>query len=114
MSERKNILITGATGFLGSHLAARLLQDGCHVTPVVRGSKSVSPGSRVKDVLHDVGVSQFGNLDVIEGDISLPQLGLSESSKKQILAAADEVWHCAASLSFQQEDREEIFRMNVD
>jgi nucleoside-diphosphate-sugar epimerase len=114
MSEKKNIFITGATGFLGSHLTARFLQDGYHVTALARGSKNASPSVRVKEVLHDVGVSEFQNLDVVEGDISLPNLGLSDSDQKSVLATTDELWHCAASLSFQQEDRDEIFRMNVD
>src|SRR5262245_16043963 len=113
MPDRKNILVTGATGFLGSHLTARLLQDGCRVTALARGSKTASPRQRVEAVLRDGGVLHFENLDVVEGDISLPGLGLNELSKKQVLSNADEVWHCAASLSFQQEDREEIFRMNV-
>src|SRR5207244_12996111 len=58
--------------------------------------------------------SQVGKLEYHEGDNSLPGLGLNESTTRQILSTTDEVWHCAASLSFQQEDREEIFRMNVD
>jgi len=114
MSERRNILITGATGFLGSHLAARLIQDGCDVTALARGSKNASPRARVENVLEEVGVSQFGKLHVFEGDISLPNLGVSESVRKQIISSTTEVWHCAASLSFQEEDRDEIFRMNVD
>jgi len=114
MSAPKNVLVTGATGFLGSHLTARLLQDGCRVTALARASKSVSPRARVETVLEEVGVSHFDQLEVIEGDISLPELGLSQSAKKEVLSATDELWHCAASLSFQHEDREEIFRMNVE
>src|SRR5439155_25473021 len=60
------------------------------------------------------GLSRFENLQVFESDISLPGLGLNESAKRQILSLAGEIWHCAASLSFEQENREEIFRMNVD
>jgi thioester reductase-like protein len=112
--SNKNVFITGATGFLGSHLVARLLDDGYHVTALARGSKNTSPESRVKEVLQDVGVSQFANIDVVEGDIAVPGLGLTDAAKQRILTDADEVWHCAASLSFQQEDRDEIFRMNVD
>ena len=51
MSERKNIFLTGATGFLGSHLAARLLQDGHHVGVLTRRSKGLSAGARVESVL---------------------------------------------------------------
>jgi nucleoside-diphosphate-sugar epimerase len=105
--------LTGATGFLGSHLAARLLEIGHHVTALARGSRNTSADARVKDVLRDVGTSRFDNLRVFEGDISQPDLGLNDAAKKQLIAATDETWHCAASLSFQQQDRDEIFRMNV-
>jgi thioester reductase-like protein len=114
MSKPKNIFITGATGFLGSHLTARLLADGCHVTVLARSSKTTSAKARVEDVMREVGVSEFGNLVVLDGDISQPGLGLTELVRKQTVSTTDEVWHCAASLSFEQEDREEIFRMNVD
>src|SRR2546428_3673990 len=66
MSKHKNMLVTGATGFLGSHLAARLLDRGDHVTALARGSRSASARSRVEGVLRDVGVSQFENLNVLE------------------------------------------------
>jgi thioester reductase-like protein len=116
MSERKikNILLTGATGFLGSHLTARLLETGHHVTALVRGSKNASARDRLADVLRDVRTTPLHNLDVVEGDIALPALGLDEAAASRIASSTDEVWHCAASLSFQQEDRDEIFRMNVD
>jgi nucleoside-diphosphate-sugar epimerase len=113
-SKPRHIFITGATGFLGSNLASRLLEIGHHVTALARGSKNSSAEARVKDVLRDVGTSQFERLSVFEGDISHPGLGLNEATKKQVVAWTDETWHCAASLSFQQEDREQIFRMNVD
>jgi nucleoside-diphosphate-sugar epimerase len=113
MSSHKTVFVTGVTGFLGSHLAARLLRDGYRIHALARGSRNISPRTRVEEVLREVGVSEFQNLEVSEGDISLPDLGLNESVKKQVISA-DEFWHCAASLSFQQEDREEIFRMNLD
>jgi len=114
MSDRKNVFLTGATGFLGSHLTGRLLRDGHHVTALARSSKNASAKSRVEEVLRDVGVTRFKNLRILEGDISLPQLGLNEAARAEITSSTNEVWHCAASLSFQQEDRAEIFRMNVD
>jgi nucleoside-diphosphate-sugar epimerase len=114
MSDRKNVFLTGATGFLGSHLTGRLLQHGHHVTALARSSKSTSASSRVEEILRDLGVTRFENLRVLEGDISLPQLGLTDAARAEITSSTNDVWHCAASLSFQQEDREDIFRMNVD
>jgi len=108
------MLVTGATGFLGSHLTARLLEDGHHVSVLARSSRIASAKSRVEEVLRDIGTSHFENLEVFEGDISLPGLGLNEAAKKQVVSSTDEVWHCAASLSFEDENRDEIFRMNVD
>src|SRR5215468_849836 len=114
MSGPKRIFITGATGFVGSHLAARLLDAGHCVCVLARGSKTVSAQTRVEEVLREVGASRLEHLKVFEGDISIPDIGLTEASTREIVSSTDEVWHCAASLSFQQEDREEIFRMNVD
>ena len=114
MSAPKHIFVTGATGFVGSHLAARLLDAGHFVSVLARGSKTASAEIRVREVLRDVGISRFEKLKVFEGDISLPNLGLTDAAKQEIVSSAEEVWHCAASLSFQQEDRDEIFRMNVD
>jgi thioester reductase-like protein len=114
MSKPKRVFVTGATGFLGSHLTARLLDLGHDVTALARASRTTPAEDRVREVLRAVGTSSFCRLTVIEGDISLAGLGLSEAARKRIISSTDETWHCAASLSFQQEDRDEIFRMNVD
>jgi nucleoside-diphosphate-sugar epimerase len=114
MSRPKSVFLTGATGFLGSHLTARLLLDGHHVKALVRSSRNASAQDRVREILREVGVTRFENLSVLEGDIGLPDLGLSDDVRREIISSSEEVWHCAASLSFQEEDRAEIFRMNVD
>jgi nucleoside-diphosphate-sugar epimerase len=119
MPERKTIFITGATGFLGSHLSFRMLQQGHHLRVLARSSKAASARERVESTLRNAGggndaLHPFSQqLEVFEGDISQPGLGLSETTLRTILLSTDEVWHCAASLSFAEEDREEIFRMNV-
>ncbi len=113
MSKRKNIFLTGATGFLGSHLTAHLLQEGHYVRVLARSSKTASALSRVQETLKKIGVDNCNNLEVLEGDIVLQGLGLKEDDARKVAGSTDEVWHCAASLSFLEEDREEIFRMNV-
>lgn len=113
MSERRRIFLTGATGFLGSHLASRFLIEGRALTVLARGSKTASARDRVETVLQEIGSAPLARLAVFEGDISLPGFGLSETDFTQLASSIDEVWHCAASLSFLPEDREEIFKMNV-
>src|SRR5439155_1697150 len=80
---------------------------------LARPSKNASAKDRVEEILREVGVNHFENLTVVEGDISLPDLGLNDSVRNEIASSVEEVWHCAASLSFQEEDRAEIFRMNL-
>src|SRR5262245_9762575 len=103
MPAPKTVLVTGVTGFLGSHLAARLLDEGHRVIALARGSKNASPQERVERVMRDVGSQRLGNLEVVEGDISAAGLGLNESIRKRVSTEIDELWHSAASLSFEQE-----------
>ncbi len=111
MSERK-VFVTGATGFLGSHLTHKLISEGRRVIALARGSRGASAETRVREALNTVGPVDLTRLEVCEGDISQPQLGLSEDISRKVATSIDQIWHCAASLSFTDEDRDEIFRMN--
>lgn len=62
--DRKNILVTGGAGFLGSHLCERLLRSGHKVTCV----DDFSTG-RKQNILHLFGFEHFS---VIEHDIIEP------------------------------------------
>ena len=74
----------------------RLLEDGHQVTALARGLKSSSARERVEEVLRDIGTTNVENLDVLEGDISQPGLGLNKSATGRVVSSTDEVWHCAA------------------
>jgi len=119
MPQPKNVFVTGATGFLGSHLSLELLQKGYRVRALARGSSTASPQQRVEETLRDAAGSTellqplMERLEVIEGDMSRPGLGMTDEIQRRLLASTDGVWHCAASLSFAEEDRDEIFQMNV-
>lgn len=59
---RNRVLITGATGFIGSHVARRLVRDGIEVGIVKRTSSDVR---RIKDILSSVACF---DLDLSDGE----------------------------------------------
>ncbi len=74
--EKKRVLVTGAGGFIGSHLVERLVELGAHVRAVVRynsrndwGMLDISPPSvksRVEVCLGDI-TDPFWTLRTVEG-----------------------------------------------
>ena len=64
MSDFKNIpvLITGAEGFIGSHLSARLVKEGARVSALVRPGADLS---RLSDIEEKISIN---SLDIRESD----------------------------------------------
>ena len=95
MPAAKRAYITGATGFLGSHLALRLVRDAWDVKALVRPSSDMS-------VLEAAGVT------LIQGDVTDAAETLRDG-----LADATHVFHCAAYVS-DWDERERMQRVNVE
>ncbi|KQS31455.1 NAD-dependent epimerase/dehydratase family protein [Dyadobacter sp. Leaf189] len=91
------VLITGATGLVGSAVARKFLQDKHQVTALVR------PGTD-KSLLAD----QIEQITWAEGDI------LDLSSLEKAIADADFVVHTAAVVSFVPADRKMMYKVNVE
>ena len=109
------ILLTGGTGFLGSHVAARLLEDGHELTLLVRGSAGASAAERVRRIMHWHGVVEEAQrtLRVVEGDLGADALGLDPAERDRLLAGIDEVVHCASATSFAERRRDLLERVNL-
>ncbi len=60
--QQEHVLVTGASGFIGSHLLEALLREGAHVRALVRYSSS-HLGTDVAQVAPD------GDLEVVFGDL---------------------------------------------
>jgi nucleoside-diphosphate-sugar epimerase len=75
-----NVLVTGATGFLGSHIVERLVQRGEHVRALVRATSRTS-------LLESLGV------ELVQGDIT------DAESLAPALSGIDVVYHAAAMVS---------------
>jgi nucleoside-diphosphate-sugar epimerase len=108
------ILITGGTGFLGSHISARLIERGEEVILVARAKKGVTAGERVSRLLdwHGVKPAQRMNVRVAEGRLESPGLGLNPDAAA-IVRDAGEIIHCASNTSFAERKRAEVEAVNI-
>jgi nucleoside-diphosphate-sugar epimerase len=108
------ILITGGTGFLGSHIAAGLIGQGHKVALLARSKKGEPAPVRVSRLLdwHGVEPDQRKNVRVVEGRLGNPGLGLGREEAGS-LREADEIVHCASDTSFAERKRAEVEAANV-
>lgn len=90
------LLMTGFPGFLGSALLPRLLarQPDTRALVLVQARHLATARSRVRDLVAEHPRTE-GRIDLVEGDITLPGLGLP-ASRNDDLASVTEVWHLAA------------------
>jgi dihydroflavonol-4-reductase len=86
--------VTGATGFIGSHVARALVGDGQRVRCLVRPTSDL-------DNLPDGVERSVGDLRDIE-------------SLRRAMVGCDVVYHCAADYRLYARDRSELYRSNVD
>jgi nucleoside-diphosphate-sugar epimerase len=91
------ILLTGATGLVGSFVARRLLNEGKSLRVLMR------PGAN-RHLLRGVE----DQLDWAEGDV------LDVLSLEKALAGVTHVVHAAAVVSFVPRDRPDMYRINVE
>jgi NAD(P)-dependent dehydrogenase (short-subunit alcohol dehydrogenase family) len=92
-------LVTGATGFLGGELVARLLQrDDSTVHVVVRSSSRPRLDAKLAEWPHAERV------DVLTGDVTEPLLGISRGDIDRLRGTVDHVVHLAALYDITTED----------
>lgn len=95
------VLVTGATGFLGGHIVLELLRTSAQqVLCLVRGGGGQR---RLLEALaaHAGWRSTWRErVQVIEGDLSLPGLGLSSAAKEELEGGFDAVFHAGAMVNW--------------
>ena len=104
------ILITGSTGYLGAHVAVRLLQ-GCgeKLNLLVRAKDQHAAELRLWQAMQlHVDFPQFSDwlqsrIQIFRGDITGARLGLNETDYRQLTRSTDSMIHCAASLNRKSE-----------
>jgi thioester reductase-like protein len=102
-----NVLLTGATGFLGAEVLKRILRSHprTHVSLLVRSTVRETATERMERQL----VRSFGQeetsrhrdrVEVVEADISHRGLGIDPERSLRLLPRVDHVIHCAAAVQF--------------
>jgi thioester reductase-like protein len=106
--DRQHLLLTGATGLLGSYLVRDLLLDGQPLAVVVRRSRRESPEARIERIVSDWETELGKRLPrprVLAGDLTAPCCGLSDADLGWVARHCSALLHNAASLSFRGSDR---------
>ena len=103
-SDFKEVLLTGATGFIGRFCLSDLLLQHANLVVhcVVRADKADHGFERLRDALQHAGVwdEEFApRIRVVVGDLTEVRFGLSEADFAELCQRIDAVYHFAAEIS---------------
>ncbi len=112
----KNILLTGATGFLGSEVLRYLCQykKNTQVYCLIR-AKGQAFDVRVNELLQSLKLGQvnFSNIHFINGDLEKFQFGLSDDDYHNLACKVTSIIHCACYVhhlySYKQLEQANVF-----
>jgi long-chain acyl-CoA synthetase len=126
----KQVLLIGFTGFIGKVWLAKVLQDVPEIGPVfllIRRQRSVTARRRFEKIIKESPLfdplhAQYGEgfdqfiaekVQVVEGDISLPNLGLEPATRDRLRAGLDLVINSSGLTDFNPDLRQAL-AINVD
>jgi fatty acyl-CoA reductase len=112
--DGRSILITGATGFLGKVLVHKLLSSCPGIRKIyllIRPKKGVAARNRLLALFDGPifrpwkGVRQdlLDKIESLDGDITLPNLGLTEENRKILINNVSVIFHSAATVRFDED-----------
>jgi nucleoside-diphosphate-sugar epimerase len=105
------ILISGATGFLGSYLLFRLLKEGHQVRAIKRSSSNLKQVKLAFDFLNQNEFSDFESynqqIDWVDADLTCL------ADLKTCFHGIDEIFHLSAIVSFQGKEKDYLLNVNV-
>ena len=100
------VLVTGATGLVGSHLLLLLLENGEEVRALYRNEKNIQQTKALFEWKGRLDI--FTKINWVQGCLTdIPSL---EKAFENI----DYVYHCAAFISFDPGDEEQMRKTNIE
>jgi amino acid adenylation domain-containing protein/thioester reductase-like protein len=110
VKEIRSILLTGGTGFLGVYVIAEVLKTThADIYCLVRPRRGEDSKQRIENQMKRYQVweadeawqSSFENrLQVVDGDVTLPRLGMKDSDYETLSRNVDAIFHGAAHVNF--------------
>lgn len=100
------IVVTGGTGLVGAHLLLHLLQENEPVRAIYRNSSSLEKTKTLFRIENRLDL--FDKIDWHQADITdIPAL-------EKAFENVDYVYHCAALISFDANDEEQLRKTNIE
>jgi len=102
------IFVTGATGLVGSHLLVQLSNLNREVKALMRITSDLHSVRRIFDLYARDPDTQFNAIEWVNGDV------MDLFSMEDLLVNVDEVYHCAAIVSFNPADKKKLLAVNIE
>ncbi|NDP27937.1 MAG: NAD-dependent epimerase/dehydratase family protein [Flavobacterium sp.] len=100
------ILVTGGTGLVGAQLLLHLIENGENVRAIYRNLESIQKTKNLFSLYQKEAL--FEKIDWIQANIiDIPSLEMAFEN-------VDYVYHCAALISFDPKDEDEIRKTNIE
>jgi nucleoside-diphosphate-sugar epimerase len=102
------ILVTGATGLVGSHLLYKLIVEGNKVRAIYRRPRKLDNIKHVFSYYSDTAEDLFNAIEWFKADIN------DVPAMEQAFQNIDYVYHCAAMVSFEPDKFETLKKINIE
>ncbi|MCK5136478.1 MAG: NAD-dependent epimerase/dehydratase family protein [Bacteroidales bacterium] len=102
------ILVTGGTGLLGSHLLLELVRKHEEVVALKRPSSGLEEVKRVFSYYSNEAEELFRLIDWVDADL------MNYAEVERVMIDIDQVYHCAAMVSFRPRDRKKMINFNTE
>jgi len=113
----KTAFLTGATGFLGTQIARRVLAEtDVSLIVLARGEDNEAAVRRLSRAWSDwpeLAQAVGGRITMVRGDVTKPRLGLSEATYEEVARRVTYIVHSAADIRLRA-PLKEVRRTNVD
>lgn len=119
LPEPKNILVTGATGYIACHIIQKILMDSSsHVYAIVRGNDEKTAVERFWNLMNfyfpDSSYEKYSDrISFLIGDLTKDYFGLPEDKYYELSEIIDTVLHTAANINHYGK-WEEFERLNIN